>query len=195
MRQAAKFAWLAACYGAAARKVAALLGLPEERGAEIRATWHAAYPVFWDYARTQNWKTAVTLDSGAVVPLWDRFRVDDATGELVLRTWDDGRHRPSRLGLNAVTQGTQADLLRAAKAELRRRGLAWSLRFDVHDELVLVVPEPMAEWARGVLEECMTVTYRGVTVHCDAEVAGPTWVPQPGDFDAAELAAVDELEE
>lgn len=192
MRQAAKFAWLAACYGAAARKVAALLGLPEETGAEILGRWHAAYPVLWEYARRQNWRTAVALDSGAVVPLWDRFRVDDATGELVLRTWDDGRHRPSRLGLNAVTQGTQADLLRSAKAELRRRGLAWALRFDVHDELVLVVPEPMAGWARGVLEACMTVTYRGVTVRCDAEVVGRTWTAQPSDFDPAELAAVDE---
>lgn len=192
MRQAAKFAWLAACYGAAARKVAALLGLPEEAGAEILGRWHAAYPVLWGYARSQNWRTAVALDSGAVVPLWDRFRVDDATGELVLRTWDDGRHRPSRLGLNAVTQGTQADLLRAAKAELRRRGLAWALRFDVHDELVLVVPAWMAEWARGVLEECMTVTYRGVVVRCDAEVVGRTWTAQPADFDPAELAAVDE---
>lgn len=192
MRQAAKFSWLAACYGASARKVAALLGLPESEGERIRADWHAAYPTLWEYARRQNWRTAVTLDSGAVVPLWDRFRVDDETGELVLRTWDDGRHRPSRLGLNAATQGTQADLLRAAKAELRRRGLAWALRFDVHDELVLVVPEPMAEWARGVLEECMTVTYRDVTVRCDAEVVGRTWAPQPSDFDAAELAAVDE---
>jgi DNA polymerase-1 len=195
MRQAAKFAWLAACYGAAARKVAALLGLPEERGAEIRDRWHAAYPTLWEYARRQNWRTWVALDSGAVVPLWDRFRVDDATGELVLRTWDDGRHRPSRLGLNAATQGTQADLLRAAKVELRRRGLAWALRFDVHDELVLVVPEWMAEWAREVLEECMTVTYRGVTVRCDAEVVGRTWTAQPRDFDPAELAAVDDEEE
>lgn len=194
MRQAAKFAWLAACYGASAGKVAALLGLPEEAGAEIRARWHAAYPTLWEYARRMNWQTAVALDSGAVVPLWDRFRVDDATGELVLRTWDDGRHRPSRLGLNAATQGTQADLLRAAKHRLRARGLAWALRFDVHDELVLVVPEPFAEWARGVLEECMTVAYRGVTLRCDAEVAGPTWVPQPDYFDAAELAAVDDEE-
>lgn len=195
MRQAAKFAWLAACYGATAAKVAALLGLPEERGAEIRERWRAAYPELWEYARRQNWRTHVVLDSGAVVPLWDRFRVDDATGDLVLRTWDDGRHRPSRLGLNAATQGTQADLLRTAKAELRRRGLAWALRFDVHDELVLVVPEWMAGWARGVLEECMTVTYRGVTVRCDAEVVGRTWTAQPRDFDPAELATVDDEEE
>lgn len=194
MRQRAKFAWLAACYGAGRAEVARLLGLPEEEGAAVLADWHAAYPVLWGYARKMNWQTAVTLDSGAVVPLWDRFRVDDATGELVLRTWPDGRHRPSRLGLNAATQGTQADLLRQAKAQLRRRGLAWALRFDVHDELVLVVPAPMAGWARGVLQECMTVTYRGVTIRCDAEVAGRTWVPQPADFDAAELAAVDDEE-
>lgn len=192
MRQAAKFAWLAACYGAAARKIAALLGLPEEQGAEILARWHAAYPVLWAYARKLNWQSAVALDSGVVVPLWDRFRVDDATGDLVLRTWDDGRPKASRLGLNAATQGTQADLLRQAKGELRRRGLAWALRFDVHDELVLVLPEPMAEWGRAVLQEAMTVTYRGVTIECEAQVVGHTWTQQPSDFDPAILSVIDD---
>lgn len=195
MRQAAKFAWLAACYGAAARKVAVLLGLPEEQGAEILGRWHAAYPKLWAYAREMNHRTHVRLDSGAVVPLWDRFFVDDATGELRLRTWDDGNLKPSRLGLNGATQGTQADLLRYAKHRLRARGLAWALRFSLHDELLIAVPAWMAEWARGVLEDCMTVIYRGVTVRCEATIEGRTWLPQPSDFDPAVLAAVDDEEE
>jgi hypothetical protein len=195
MRQAAKFAWLAACYGAAARKVAALLGLPEEQGAEILTRWHAAYPKLWGYAKWLNKQTAITLDSGAVVPLWDRFYVDDQTGELKLRTWDDGRVKFSRLGLNAATQGTQADLLRQAKQNCRDRGIAWALRFDVHDELVAVVPTWMAEWYRGLLEECMTITYRGVTVHCDAEIVGTTWGRQPDSFDPAEISVVDSIED
>lgn len=191
-RQAGKFAWLAACYGAAARKVAVLLGLPEEQGAEILGRWHAAYPRLWAYARELNQRTHVRLDSGAVVPLWDRFRVDDVTGELHLRTWEDGNPRPSRLGLNADTQGTQADLLRFAKHRLRARGLAWALLFSLHDELLIMVPAWMAEWARGVLEDCMTVTYRGVTVRCEATIEGRTWLEQPRDFDPAVLSAVDD---
>lgn len=195
MRQAAKFAWLAACYGAAPAKVALLLDVPVERGGEIRAAWRAAYPRLWAYADAMNRQTAVRVDSGAVVPLWDRFYVDDATGDLRLRTWEDGRPKFSRLGLNAATQTTQADLLRFAKHRLRARGLAWALRFSLHDELLIMVPEPMAPWAAEVLEDCMTVTYRGVTVRCEATIEGRTWLPQPEDFDRAELAAVDGMED
>jgi DNA polymerase I-like protein with 3'-5' exonuclease and polymerase domains len=171
------------------------LGVRGERGGEIRAAWLAAYPRLWAYADEMNRQTAIRVDSGAVVPLWDRFRVDDATGELVLRTWDDGRPKFSRLGLNAATQTTQADLLRFAKHRLRARGLAWALRFSLHDELLIMVPEWMAPWAAEVLEDCMTVTYRGVTVRCEATIEGRTWLPQPEDFDRAELAAVDDVEE
>lgn len=194
MRQRAKFAFLAACYGAAARKVAALLGLPEEHGAQVLAGWRSRWPRLWAYADGQNARRAVVLDSGAVVPLWDRVWVDDQ-GELRQRTWPDGAPRASRLGLNAATQGTQADLLKLSMHRLNYARWTWALRFFMHDEIVGEVPAPMADAFRSALTEAMTVTYRGVTVRCDAEVVGRTWAPQPGEFDPAGLPPADDEEE
>lgn len=186
MRQAAKFAWLAACYGAQPPKVAALLGLPEAEGERIRGQWRSAYPRLWAYADRCNAQATLTLDSGSVVPLWDRWYVDGDTGEL--RTgW-----RPSRLGLNGATQGAQADLLKVAVHRLSHHGWVWALRFELHDELLLEVPAWMADEATAVLRECMTVVYRGVTVRCEVTVEGRTWLPQPASFDRGELAAVDD---
>lgn len=195
MRQNAKAGWLACCYGAAAPTLAWTLsvGMPPElrftteRAAEVLTTWHATYPVFWRYAAELNQETVLQLDSGHRIPLWDRFGVRE-DGSIF------DRGRPSRLGLNAKTQGTQADLLKVAMHRLNRWGWTWAFRFALHDELVLEVPEPMAEFARSVLEAAMTITYRGVTVRCDAVIEGRTWLPQPGEFNAVDLPELDELE-
>lgn len=176
MRQNFKFGHLAWCYGARPPKLARLLGRPVETGQRIEAEWIERWPLLGRRRAELNRRTYVELASGTVVPLWDRFWVHPHTGELMPRTWDDGTPRPSRLGLNADTQGTQADLLRFAKHRLRSVGLAWALRFSLHDELMLMVPEPMGEWARATLEECMTVRCLGVTVRCEATIEGRTWL-------------------
>lgn len=187
-RQACKFAWLAACYGAADRKVDALLGLP---GSGVLDQWRSQYPVFWAYSDQLNWETAIRLDSGHRVPLWDRFWVDERD-ELRLRTDEHGSPRPSRLGLNAATQGTQADVLAVAMHRLRHWGWTWACRFFLHDEIVGCVPAWMADHFARVLEAAMTVTYRGVVIGAEAEVHGPTWMPQTGDFSRDEVTVIDE---
>lgn len=193
MRQNGKAGWLSCCYGAAAATLAWTLsvGMPPElrfdvaRASEVLATWHATYPKFWACADALNQQTVLTLDSGHRIPLWDRVGVRE-DGSL----YDRGR--PSRLGLNAMTQGTQADLLKVAMHRLNHWGWTWAFRFALHDELVLEVPEPMAEFARQVLEQAMTITYRGVTVRCEAVIEGRTWLPQPGEFNAVDLPELEE---
>jgi DNA polymerase-1 len=193
MRQNAKAGWLACCYGAAAATLAWTLsvGMPPElrftveRATEVLRLWHATYPRFWAYADELNQQAVLELDSGHRVPLWDRVGVRE-DGSL----YDRGR--PSRLGLNAKTQGTQADLLKVAMHRLLHWGWLWSFRFALHDELVLEVPEPMAEFARALLEAAMTITYRGVTIRCEAVIEGRTWLPQPREFDAIDLPDLDE---
>lgn len=193
MRQNGKAGWLACCYGAAPATLAWTLSVnmpPEfrfttERAAGVLRIWHATYPKFWAYAEELNREVVLTLDSGHRVPLWDRVGVRE-DGSL----YDKGR--PSRLGLNAKTQGTQADLLKVALHRLSHWGWTWAFRFALHDETVLEVPEPMAEFARQVLEAAMTITYRGVTVRCEAVIEGRTWMPQPREFDAVDLPDLDE---
>lgn len=193
MRQNGKAGWLACCYGAAAATLAWTLSVnmpPEfrfdvDRARAVLDTWHATYPKFWAYADALNHETVLTLDSGHRVPLWDRVGVrEDGT------IYDRGR--PSRLGLNAKTQGTQSDVLRVAMHRLNHWGWLWAFRFALHDELVLEVPEFMAEFARSVLEAAMTITYRGVTIRCEAVIEGRTWLPQPREFNAIDLPELDE---
>jgi DNA polymerase-1 len=183
LRQNAKFAWLAACYGATERKVDALLGVHTG----VLSTWKASYPVFWAHADELNQEQVISLASGHRVPLWDRFWVDDS-GQLLPRTDSLGRYVPSRLGLNAETQGTQADLLKLAMHRLHHWRWSWALRFFVHDELLAAVPEWMAPTFATVLEEAMTVRLNGVTIHADATIEGRTWQPQP---DYLELGDID----
>jgi hypothetical protein len=193
MRQNAKAGWLLCCYGGGAETLEWTLqkDLPSEikSGVDAQqtlATWHGAYPVFWKAADEYNQVAVLDLDSGHKVPLWDRFGVS-ADGSLFLR------NRPSRKGLNGKTQGTQADLLKLAMHRLNHGGWTWAFRFPLHDELMLEVPWWMAEAARLALEEAMTITYRGVTLRCDAVIEGKTWMQQPTEFSADGLP--DELED
>lgn len=183
MRQRAKFAWLAACYGAMPPKVDALLGV----ATGVMAQWRARYATFWAYADEMNQQTHVQLDSGHVVPLWDRFWVNEDTGELVLRTRYDGTPIPSRLGLNAVTQGSQADVLKVSIHRLWHWGWGWALRFFVHDEIVGMVPAWMADAFVQVLSEAMTVRFRGVVIECEPTIEGTTWQQQPEAFGLADI--------
>jgi DNA polymerase-1 len=194
MRQRAKFGFLSACYGAGPAKVATLLGLPEEEGARIRADWRGRWPRLWAYADECNARRWIATDTGLVVPLWDRVWVDE-DGELRQRTWPDGNPRASRLGLNAATQTTQAELLKLSVHRLNHAGWTWALRFFMHDEILGEVPEPMAEVFRAALQAAMTVTYRGVTIRGQAEVLGRTWAARPDEFDPAALPLPDDDQE
>lgn len=185
LRQKAKAAWLALCYGAGAQRFADTLGISFETGAAARARLKGRYVKLWAFAERMNHESVITLDSGHRVPLWDRFGVTE-DGVLFVGA------KPSRLGLNAATQSAQSDLLRIAMHRLNDWGWSWAFRFALHDELLLEVPEHMAEQARLALEAAMTVTYRGVTVHCEATIEGFTWMQQPSEFT---LDSVPDMEE
>lgn len=195
MRQNAKAAWLALCYGAGAQKFTETLNkyLPSHMhmsfvdGEAARSKLKSRYVKLWAFADRMNNESVITLESGHRIPLWDRFGVTDS-GELFVGA------RPSRLGLNAATQATQSDLLRIAMHRLNEWGWSWALRFALHDELLLEVPVWMAEQARAALEAAMTVTYRGVTVHCKATIEGRTWMPQPEEFTLDSVPDIDDEE-
>ena len=180
LRQRAKFAFLAWCYGCGLLKLAGLLkvGLDVARG--IRDNWMTAYPDLTAYAERVNALPAVTLSSGRVVPLWDRWEYTHNRGLV-----DTGK--PSRLGLNAATQGEQADLLRVGFDRFIERGWSWALLMLVHDEIVACVPEAMAQECKQVLDECMTIDFRGFPIRCETEIVGSSWMKRPDDYDPAVL--------
>lgn len=73
------------------------------------------------------------------------------------------RQMGERMALNAPVQGTAADIIKAAMIELdaalRREGLAATLLLQIHDELILEVPED----EKVVAEKLVIETMEGVT--------------------------------
>ena len=89
------------------------------------------------------------------------------------------RAAAERAAINAPMQGTAADLVKLAMIavhnRLRRDGLAAKLLLQVHDELVLEVPERELDRVKAVLAEEMTsVAELSVPLVVDVG-AGPNW--------------------
>jgi DNA polymerase-1 len=89
------------------------------------------------------------------------------------------RAAAERAAINAPMQGTAADLVKlamiAVHGRIRRDGLAAKLLLQVHDELVLEVPERELARVRAALEEEMTgVAELSVPLVVDVG-AGPNW--------------------
>lgn len=197
MRQGGKRAFLAWCYGASPRKVAESLtqdfdedawsyvgGLWAADGDGIVGRWMARYPDLTRYRNDMNAGRFVRLESGWIAPLWDRAYMDDYG---VIR--DKGK--PSRKGLNYATQGNQRNLLATAVHQLVAWGWSWALAMLVHDEILLCVPESMAEAAKQALLSAMTMTFHGVPIEAEAKICGRTWTKQPTEFDTRELEHVE----
>ncbi len=84
-----------------------------------------------------------------------------------------------RTAVNTPLQGTAADLLKIAMLrldrEIRERGLQAKMLLQVHDELVLEVPEAEVETVKAVLKECMESAH-ALSVPLDVEVSvGGNW--------------------
>lgn len=193
MRQGAKAAFLAWCYGATDPKLAETLAKDQAPGVvpittAPSAAWSARYPDLARYAADQNAQRYVVLENGWVVPLWDRaFHQDDGTpaGRV---SWG---YRHSRKGLNAATQGNQRQLLAKAVHAIVRMGWGWALAMLVHDEILLCVPAWMADQAAADLQAAMTMNFHGVPIEAEATICGRTWTAQPEEFDMRELEHVE----
>lgn len=193
MRQGAKAAFLAWCYGATDPKLAETLAKDQAPGvapitAAPSAAWSARYPDLARFKADMDARRFVTLENGWVAPLWDRaFWQDDGTpaGRIA---WG---YRHSRKGLNYATQGNQRQLLARAVHEIVRRGWGWALSMLVHDEILLCVPAWMAPQAAADLQTAMTMDFHGVPIEAEATICGRTWTEQPKEFDMRELEHVE----
>ena len=89
------------------------------------------------------------------------------------------RNREEREAINAPVQGTSADILKAAMiklpAELEKRGLRASILLQVHDELMLEVPEEELAATRDAVKEVMeNITQLAVPLLTEAK-SGVNW--------------------
>ena len=206
LRQKAKFAFLAWTYGCAPKKLASLLSVTASdarktgaamflmSGDEAKAAikrWERRYPKLVAHRNWLNKQAAVTLESGWVAPLWDRYYVDETGVHM-------DSSRLSRLGLNYDTQGHQRYLFSTAIHRLIEWGYSWAIYWVMHDEIILCGPKERAAELAYVLKCAMTMDFHGVPIECDVdkpEQWGPTWMAQPQEYmDTLEAATLADLE-
>lgn len=89
------------------------------------------------------------------------------------------RQLGERLAMNTPIQGTAADIIKLAMIStygaLRKAGMKTKLILQVHDELVLDVPQDELEKAKKLLTDCMeNVMQLSVALTCDAN-EGSDW--------------------
>ena len=179
-RDNAKTLNYALLYGAGAKTLARTMKCSVEEADRRRTAWCATYPgyVAWTKDVVNGARRQMRNDGeGWVETLAGRRRHINAAD------WGDDRFRgkEERSLVNAIIQGTAADLMNRALISISRdetlRALGYRLLLQVHDEAVGEAPEATAEECARRVQAHMQAAHRDkLRVNIKATVAiGPTW--------------------
>jgi len=156
MRRIAKSINFGLSYGMGAYGLAQRTGLSQEEAAEFIANYFARYPQVGEYIEETK---RMAREKGYVSTLLGRRRYFP---ELRSTSRAHGRVKRAaeRMAINMPIQGSAADILKIAMIRLygalQEKGLTSRLTLQVHDELVLEVPEgevsTVAPLVRSVME-------------------------------------------
>lgn len=151
MRRAAKTINFGVLYGMSAHRLSGELGIPYEEAAAFIERYFQSYP------KVRAWieKTlAEGRERGYVETLFGRRRyVPDLASRV-----KSIREAAERMAFNMPVQGTAADLMKLAMVKLfpHLEAMGGRMLLQVHDELVLEVPqdraEEVAEEAKRIME-------------------------------------------
>ncbi len=172
LRRSAKTINYGIVYGIGAFGLSQRLGIPQAEAKAYIDRYFEQYPGIRDYMERAK---AEAREKGYVTTLYGRrCWIPDITNRLPSR-----RAYAERQAINAPIQGTAADIvkramIRVARA-LERAGHAARLLLQVHDELVLEVPEAEVGPVRALLERVMAGAAQ-LTVPLVVDTgAGPSW--------------------
>jgi len=155
-RDVAKMVNFGIIYGISAFGLSENLDIPREQAQEYIDTYLARFPHVQEFiART----IAQASADGYVTTLLGRRR---PIPELRASNWQT-RSLGERLAVNSVMQGTAADVIKVAMirihSRLRAEGRASRLVLQVHDELLLEVPDVETSAVRELVREEMVGAY------------------------------------
>lgn len=153
-RTISKRATFGTLFGGGAPALARQTGVSEQVARQVTARWRRTYPEVIAYTKSLEEFATVITASGRHIPADERRRY--ANG-------------------NYMIQSTARDLLLAAVYRLITRHQVGGLWLFVHDEVIVQAPEADAERVRGLLQEAMTTTFRGVPIVAEAEILGTHW--------------------
>ena len=155
-RDTAKMVNFGIIYGISSFGLSENLGIPREEAQELIDTYLARLPLVQELIKRTIAQAAA---DGYVTTLLGRRR---PIPELRASNWQT-RSLGERLAVNTVMQGTAADVIKVAMVRiherLRREGRASRLVLQVHDELLLEVPEVETSAVRELVREEMVGAY------------------------------------
>jgi DNA polymerase-1 len=171
-RQIGKGLAFSVSYGAGPEKVAAVARSTEEVAQKFIDGYYERF------SEIKQWKRRTLLDAyrtGYVTTMEGRKRrLPD------IRSSDYGpRGRAERQAINAVIQGSAADICKRAMIDVSKafEGTPFRMLLQVHDELVCLAPEDQAEECREILMQAMghgTTLPGGVPLVVDCNI-GTSW--------------------
>ncbi len=155
-RPQAKIASLAALYGSKGKSIARALGVSPAAAVGIVTEFWSQYPAL------SRWAVSMTNKA--------------RSGNHVVSKW--GRrlapHRPYAAG-NAVIQGTAAEVMKEGILRLAENGLLHYVVAIVHDEVVLDIPEAIAEATTQRVAEVLEDSSFSIPLLAEASVYGRSW--------------------
>jgi DNA polymerase-1 len=179
-RRVAKMTNFAISYGVTGFGLSERTELSPEEAEVFIQTYFETYPKIKEYIdRTRE----QAREQGYVETLLGRRRYFPELGTEA-RVHRNVREQAYRMAINAPIQGTAADILKVAMNHLwkalRTSGLRSRMLLQVHDELVLEVPEGEMEQVARLVVETMEGAYDlGAPLKVDAKV-GPNWLEMEG---------------
>jgi len=155
-RNVAKMVNFGIIYGISAFGLSENLDIPREEAGEYIETYLARFPLVQDFIQRTIEQAE---EDGYVTTLFGRRRPVPELKASNRQT----RSLGERLAVNSVMQGTAADVIKAAMVSIHRRlreeGRSARLVLQVHDELLLEVPEPEVSAVRELVREEMCGAY------------------------------------
>ncbi|MCA9173505.1 MAG: DNA polymerase I [Planctomycetales bacterium] len=163
-------------YGQTAFGLAKSLDIDKREAAEFIEAYFQRYASVDEFVQR-------TLDQcrlqGYVETILGRRRLVDGIRTAARRAESRNRTLPERIAVNAVIQGSAADLIKLAMVAVQRRlrsaGLRSQLLLQIHDELVLEAPpEEAEEVVSAVREEMVGAAQLAVPLRVDLHM-GDNW--------------------
>jgi DNA polymerase-1 len=152
-RAAGKIIFLSVAYGTGPHKLATTVGIPLADAEKIiNVDFPRRFKRLAENKRDVIRTARAMKDPYVITPLGRRRYLPE------LRSSDSyKRDRAGRQAYNFLIQGTAADINKQAMANWWQIAPdEWKLVLNVHDELVVRVPEDDAKKAAALLQECMT---------------------------------------
>jgi DNA polymerase-1 len=171
-RDTAKMVNFGIIYGISSFGLSENLGIPREEAQELIDTYLARLPLVQELIKRTIAQAAA---DGYVTTLLGRRRPIPELRASNRQT----RSLGERLAVNTVMQGTAADVIKVAMVRiherLRREGRASRLVLQVHDELLLEVPEVETSAVRELVREEMVGAYPLDPALAVEAAVGETW--------------------